>query len=61
MSKKNSVWPKSFYEELINGYQARVPFRWLWEEDWEISIFLMPFSQPDKPVKITPNRILKMW
>jgi hypothetical protein len=31
-------------DEPGNGYQARVPFRWLWKEDWEISIFLMPFE-----------------
>jgi len=33
----------SFYEELINGYHARVPFRWSWKEGWKISISLMPF------------------
>jgi len=55
----NSVWWQSFYKVPINGEQARVPFRWLWKEDWEIPIFLMPFSQPDKPVMTPPNRILK--
>ena len=45
-------------DEPGNGYQARVPFRWLWKEDWEISIFLM--SQSDKPVKTPPNRISKI-
>jgi len=40
----------SLYEGLINGYHARVPFRWLWKEGWKISIFLTPFCQPDKPV-----------
>jgi hypothetical protein len=51
---------KVFYEEPINGYKARLPFRWSWMEDWEISMFLMPFSQPAKPVKTIPNRISKM-
>ena len=27
IAKRNSAWLQSFYEELINGYQARVPFR----------------------------------
>jgi hypothetical protein len=39
-----------FHNELINGYHARLPFRWSWKEGWEISIFLMPFCQPGKPV-----------
>jgi hypothetical protein len=45
-------------EKPINGYQARVPFRWLWIEDWEKSIFLMPFSQSVKSVNTPPNQIL---
>jgi hypothetical protein len=45
-----------YSKEPINGKQARVPFRWSWKEDWEISMFLMPFSQPDKLVKTPPNR-----
>lgn len=32
-----------------NGYQTRVPFRWSWEEGWEITMFLMPLRQPGKP------------
>ena len=47
---------QSFCEEPINGEQTRVPFRWSWKEGWEISMFLMPLSQPDKSVKTASNR-----
>jgi hypothetical protein len=28
--------------KVIDGLQARLPFRWSWKEDWEISTFPMP-------------------
>lgn len=44
----------------VNGYQARVPFRWSWKEGWETSMFLMPLRQPGKPVLTTINRTKKI-
>jgi hypothetical protein len=43
------------YEEPVNGEQARVPFRWSWNEGWKTPMSLMPLCQPDKPVKPTSN------
>jgi hypothetical protein len=45
-------------EEPINGYQARIHLHWLWIEDWEKPISLMPFCQSVKSIKTPPNRIL---
>jgi hypothetical protein len=44
----------------VNGYQARVPFRWSWKEDWKTSMFLMPLSQSDKPLYTQPGELLNI-
>jgi hypothetical protein len=48
------VWAK--FKKPVNGYQARVPFRWSWNEGWETSMFLIPLRQPGKPVFTTKTK-----
>lgn len=61
LSEKGNLSSERFFQEPINGEQARVPIRWSWKEDWKISMFLMPFSQSNKPIKTPLNKNSKKF